>query len=107
MKGEQAQEGEKELHCMTEPEKVSSASSLVLKGQRILVVESDPDNAFIWTILLEEAGASVIQAKKASVALVALERERLDLIISNIYLEDEDGFSLIGVILGYVSPRAK
>lgn len=80
---------------MTEPEKVSSASSLVLNGRRILVVESDPDNAFLWTTLLEEAGAEVIQAKKASVALVVLERERLDLIISNIRLEDEDGFSLI------------
>ncbi len=28
---------------MTEPEKVSSASSLVLNGRRILVVESNPD----------------------------------------------------------------
>jgi CheY-like chemotaxis protein len=69
--------------------------TVVLNGRRILVVESNPDNAFLWTIFLEEAGAEVIQAKKASVALVVLERERLDLIISNIFLEDEDGFSLI------------
>jgi CheY-like chemotaxis protein len=107
MKGEQAQEGEKELHCMTEPEKVSPASSLVLNGRRILVVESHPDNAFIWTTLLEEAGAEVIQANKASVALVALEGERLDLIISNIYLEDEDGFSLIRKIRGHESKGDK
>jgi DNA-binding response OmpR family regulator len=56
---------------------------------------SNPDKAFLWTTFLEEAGAEVIQAKNASVALVALERSRLDLIISNIRLEDEDGFTLI------------
>lgn len=50
---------------MTEPEKVSSASSLVLNGRRILVVESDPNYAFLWTTLLEEAGASVIQARES------------------------------------------
>jgi CheY-like chemotaxis protein len=92
---------------MTEPEKVSSASSLVLNGRRILVVESNPDNAFLWTTFLEEAGAFVIHAKKASVAFVALERERLDLIISNIFLEDEDGFSLIRKIRVYESKGDK
>jgi CheY-like chemotaxis protein len=92
---------------MTEPEKVSSASSLVLNGRRILVVESNPDNAFLWTTFLEEAGAEVIQAKNASVALVALERSRLDLIISNIRLEDEDGFTLIRKIRTHESKGDK
>ena len=92
---------------MTEPEKVSSASSLVLNGRRILVVESNPDNAFLWTTFLEEAGAEVIQAKNASVALVALERSRLDLIISNIRLEDEDGFALIRKIRTHESKGDK
>jgi CheY-like chemotaxis protein len=92
---------------MTKPEKVSSASSLVLNGRRILVVESNPDNAFLWTTFLEEAGAEVIQAKNASVALVALERSRLDLIISNIRLEDEDGFALIRKICTHKSKGNK
>jgi CheY-like chemotaxis protein len=92
---------------MTKPEKVSSASSLVLNGRRILVVESNPDNAFLWTTFLEEAGAEVIQAKNASVALVALERSRLDLIISNIRLEDEDGFALIRKIRTHESKGDK
>ena len=92
---------------MTEPEKVSSASSLVLNGRRILVVESNPDKAFLWTTFLEEAGAEVIQAKNASVALVALERSQLDLIISNIRLEDEDGFALIRKIRTHESKGDK
>jgi len=92
---------------MTEPEKVSSASSLVLNGRRILVVESNPDNAFLWTTFLEEAGAEVIQAKNVSVALVALERSQLDLIISNIRLEDEDGFALIRKIRTHESKGDK
>jgi two-component system, OmpR family, response regulator len=81
--------------------------TVVLNGRRILVVESNPDNAFLWTTFLEEAGAEVIQAKKASVALVVLERERLDLIISNIFLEDEDGFSLIRKIRAHESKGNK
>jgi CheY-like chemotaxis protein len=81
--------------------------TVVLNGRRILVVESNPDNAFLWTTFLEEAGAEVIQAKKASVALVILERERLDLIISNIFLEDEDGFSLIRKIRAHESKGNK
>ncbi len=81
--------------------------TVVLNGRRILVVESNPDNAFLWTTFLEEAGAEVIQAKKACVALVILEREQLDLIISNIFLEDEDGFSLIRKIRAHESKGNK
>lgn len=92
---------------MTEHEQVSSVSSLVLNGGRILVVESNPDNAFLWTTFLEEAGAEVIPATNASIALVALQRERLDLMISNIRLEDEDGFSLIRKLRAHESTGNK
>jgi CheY-like chemotaxis protein len=80
---------------MTEPEKVSSASSNVLDGLRILIVESSPDNAFLFTTILSEAGTQVIEANLASTGLFALEREQLDIVLIALRLTDEDGFSLI------------
>jgi CheY-like chemotaxis protein len=80
---------------MTEPEKVSSASSSVLSGLRILIIESNLDNASLFTTILSEAGAEVIEANLASTGLVALEREQPDLVIISLRLTDEDGFSLI------------
>ena len=81
---------------MTEPEKVSSAPSNVLDGLRILIVESNPDRVFILTLMLEEeAGAKVIETNLASTGLFALKREQPDLVIIDLELTDEDGFSLI------------
>lgn len=83
---------------MTEPEKVLSASSSVLNGLRILIVESSPDTAFLLTTILSEAGAEVIEANLASTGLLALKREQPDIVVIgliNLRLEDEDGFSFI------------
>lgn len=80
---------------MIEPEKVSSAPSSVLDGLRILIVESNPDNAYLLTMILSEAGAEVIEANLASTGLFALKREQPDLVIIGLRLTDEDGFSLI------------
>jgi CheY-like chemotaxis protein len=80
---------------MTEPEKVSSAPSNVLNGLRILIIESNPYRVSILTLILEEAGTKVIETNLASTGFFALKQEQPDLVIIDLELTDEDGFSLI------------
>jgi hypothetical protein len=80
---------------MAETEKLSTVPSSVLDGLKILIVESNNDHAFVLTFFLEEVGAEVIEANLASTGLVALKQEQPDLVVIDLELADEDGFSLI------------
>ena len=66
-----------------------------LDGLRILLIEDDEDTREVLTLGLGLYGAGVTAVSSASEAIVALERDRPDVILSDIGLPDEDGLTLI------------
>jgi CheY-like chemotaxis protein len=62
---------------------------------KVLVVEDDKDAREFVERLLSEAGAIVAAVPSAAAALERLRLELPDLLVSDIGLPDEDGFSLI------------
>ena len=66
-----------------------------LDGVRVLIVEDEPDARHLLAAVLQKRGAHVFLASSAAEALDMLQRERPDVLLSDIALEDEDGYSLI------------
>lgn len=68
---------------------------LSFNGLRLLVVDDEPDSRELLTFIFQENGAEMIEAASAREALEALERFKPDILISDINLPDEDGYSLM------------
>ncbi len=66
-----------------------------LEGVRVLVVDDDADALSMVRELLESAGASVTTALSADEALLLIERQPPDLLLSDIGMPAMDGFELI------------
>jgi CheY-like chemotaxis protein len=66
-----------------------------LGGLRILVVEDDPDARELVSAILEDAGAVVESAPSAATGFAALRSFHPQLLVSDIGMPDEDGYSLI------------
>ncbi|MGH7265264.1 MAG: response regulator [Candidatus Rokuibacteriota bacterium] len=66
-----------------------------LDGIRVMHVDDDTDGRDMLTALLELAGATVVSARSVREALDALETSRPDVIVSDIAMADEDGYTLI------------
>jgi CheY-like chemotaxis protein len=66
-----------------------------LTGVRLLVVDDDADARELLGMVLQEAGADVTTAGSASEALAAFERQRPDVLVSDIGMPDCDGYSMI------------
>jgi CheY-like chemotaxis protein len=66
-----------------------------LDGVRVLVVEDEADARHLLAAVLQKRGAQVFMAASAAEALQVLERERPDVLLSDIALQDEDGYALI------------
>lgn len=73
---------------------------MLLEGVHALVVEDDPDGCELLVSVLRGFGATVTSANSAGTALQALASLRPDVLISDIGLPDEDGFSLIQRVRG-------
>lgn len=69
-----------------------------LEGLDVLVVDDEADSAEMVSALLASCGAKVRIAHSASEAFEELGRESPDILLSDIGMPDEDGFSLIGRI---------
>lgn len=72
-----------------------SKSSQALDGLRVLIVDDEADIREFMTTVLEAHGIQVKTAASAATALEALEQFRPDVLLSDIRLPDEDGYSLI------------
>jgi CheY-like chemotaxis protein len=70
-------------------------SSGTLGGLRVLVVEDDPDARELVIAILEDAGAVVDSAESAAAGFDAVRTFRPELLVSDIGMPDEDGYSLI------------
>ncbi len=69
-----------------------------LAGLRVLLVDDEADSRDLLNLILNSCGAEVVAADSAAEAYAAIGREKFDLLISDIGMPDEDGFSLIGKI---------
>jgi CheY-like chemotaxis protein len=74
---------------------MTTLERLELRGTRVLVVDDDADNREMLAMILEHSGAVVATADSASEALRVLEKEHSQVLISDIGLPDEDGYSLL------------
>jgi PAS domain S-box-containing protein len=66
-----------------------------LEGARILVVDDEVDGRSLLVRLLSDRGAMCSEAHGAHAALVKLEREAFDILLSDIGMPDMDGYELI------------
>jgi len=66
-----------------------------LKGLRVLLVDDDRDNLHILALLLTDQGANVHAVASASQAFQVLESDRPDVLVSDLAMPEEDGYSLI------------
>jgi PAS domain S-box-containing protein len=66
-----------------------------LGGVRIIVVDDEPDTLDTLCAVLEQAGAEVRSAGSAREALVTLDQWHADILVCDIGMPQEDGYSLI------------
>jgi signal transduction histidine kinase/ActR/RegA family two-component response regulator len=66
-----------------------------LDGLRVLLVEDEPDTRDMLAAVLQRAGAAVRAAASVAEALILLEEQLPDVLLSDIALPGEDGYSLI------------
>jgi PAS domain S-box-containing protein len=69
-----------------------------LNGLRVLVVDDEPDTRELVAALLTTCGAEVVSVSSASEALDQTERQRFDLLISDIGMPEMNGYDLISRI---------
>ena len=67
----------------------------VLEGIRVLVVDDEADTRELLRTILTHCRAEVTLAATAREALEALERAPFDVLVSDIVMPEEDGYSLI------------
>ncbi|ALF56384.1 histidine kinase [Nostoc piscinale CENA21] len=68
---------------------------LPLAGLNVLVVDDDDDSRFYVTTVLETDGANVIAVASASAALEALMTLQPEVLVCDIAMPEEDGYTLI------------
>jgi len=76
-----------------------------IKGTRVLIVEDDPGTREAMTEMLGLTGAVVRSAGSAAAAMTAFEEFRPELLVCDIAMPDEDGYSLLGRIRALGSAR--
>ncbi|KAB8335377.1 response regulator [Scytonema tolypothrichoides VB-61278] len=83
----------------------SSASSALspLEGVRVLVVDDDTDSRDFLTFALQDFGAIATAVSSASLALEVLTTFKPDVLISDIGMPEEDGYSLMRKVRGLPS----
>jgi len=64
----------------------------------ILVVDDDPDLLQSLRVLLESYDYQVIMASNAAAAVAAVSEQGPDLVLTDIYMPDADGFELINAL---------
>jgi signal transduction histidine kinase/CheY-like chemotaxis protein len=73
----------------------AAAAPATLRGVSILVVDDDDESRAIVAECLQEHQAHVFTAASARAAFEILRRERVDLLLADIAMPDEDGYELI------------
>ena len=71
------------------------SDALLLQGCRALVVDDEQDARVLLATVLKRAGATVRTASTVSEALMDLDASRPDVLLADIAMPGEDGYSLI------------
>jgi PAS domain S-box-containing protein len=85
----------------TEPKKERNSPTTTqhsLSGLRVLVVDDDRDTRELVAVVLTTCGAEMVTVGSATEALNQMERQRFDLLISDIGMPEMNGYDLIGRI---------
>lgn len=69
-----------------------------LTGLNVLVVDDEADSRELLRMVLEQCGSKVASAGSSAEALQALDKETFDVLISDIGMPEEDGYTLINKI---------
>lgn len=69
-----------------------------LRGVRALVVDDDDDARVIIGAMLRKSGAETTEAASVDEALIAIERDRPDVVITDIAMPGRDGFDLLDAL---------
>ncbi|HEU4931802.1 MAG TPA: ATP-binding protein, partial [Pyrinomonadaceae bacterium] len=69
-----------------------------LQGLKVLVVDDEADTRELISEVLKECGSEVVLSRSAAEALEALDQHKPDILISDLGMPDEDGYSLISKI---------
>ena len=69
--------------------------ALSLEGLRVLVVDDEADARELLTTILTQYGAEVTAVATAGEAIEAIEKSQLDVLVSDIGMPGEDGYTLI------------
>ncbi|MEH2256790.1 hybrid sensor histidine kinase/response regulator [Nostoc sp.] len=73
----------------------SSVASTPLAGLRVLVVDDETDTRNFLSFMFEEYGAFATAVGSVNEALVVLEQAKPDILISDIGMSEQDGYTLI------------
>src|SRR4029450_2887255 len=81
------------------------ASRLRLDGIRVVLVEDETDAREALTAALQGFGADVVAVESAAAALDALRLQPPDVLLSDLGMPDEDGYSLIRKVRADEAPN--
>jgi K+-sensing histidine kinase KdpD/ActR/RegA family two-component response regulator len=76
-----------------------------LEGVHVLVVDDESDSREVMAQALEDCGATVTLAENARDALDILERSEVDVLLADVAMPDEDGYTLIRKIRASAAGR--
>jgi PAS domain S-box-containing protein len=84
-----------ELAYPAQSDALSTHSLPALDSLRVLIVDDESDARVLLREMLAPCGAEVIACASAAEALTEIERQKPDIIVSDIGMPDEDGYMLI------------
>jgi CheY-like chemotaxis protein len=98
---------EHETGPLTERENLRFECPAALKGLRVLIVDDASDSLELVKTVLHECGAETVTANSAAQGLESVTANPPDVLISDIEMPDEDGYSLIRKIRSLPSTEAQ
>ena len=87
------------------PKPLSKAAEPSLADVRVLLVDDDEDTLQVLSVMLGDSGAKVQTASSAAAALEILQWYRPDVLVSDLAMPKEDGYSLISKIRSLETER--
>jgi PAS domain S-box-containing protein len=79
----------------------------ILAGLKVLVVDDEPDNCEFLMVALQQCGATATAAASAAEAIDILQQSPPDILVSDIGMPVEDGYSLIRKVRSSESDKIK
>jgi CheY-like chemotaxis protein len=79
---------------------------MTLEGLSVLVVDDDDESRLVVAAYLENHGATVLTAQSASRALEILQRDRVDVLLADVAMPGEDGYTLVRKLRGLQASNA-